>query len=208
MRVNTRGNSQLLTNRPNFLFGEPPVREGTACTFELHTGILSMRRGVCRAPASRLSRAPRRLPGLPAVPERVANRDTYHLYYNLLVHSPRWSTSPVGRTSFLSVPSQQRHQSARTLAPTLPPSPRAQVVMMAGFGGSEKVPKTKATPPSLTKGEAVARENRKLYNQLKREGGEVARVYAREKGTQRWYPVGHVRRRVVVFFNIPGWLRW
>lgn len=63
----------------------------------------------------------------------------------------------------------------------------------AGFGGTKRTPNPKETPPSLTTGEAVARTMLKEYNILRKAGGEVARVYARLKGTERWYPVGHVR---------------
>ena len=64
--------------------------------------------------------------------------------------------------------------------------------MMAGFGGGQ-AEKPKETPKSLTSGEAVARTALKEYNDLKREGGVVAQVYARQKDTDdEWLPVGYV----------------
>ncbi|CAM9711922.1 unnamed protein product [Ascophyllum nodosum] len=65
-------------------------------------------------------------------------------------------------------------------------------LMMAGFGGGQ-AEKPKETPKSLTSGEAVARTALKEYNDLKREGGVVAQVYARQKDTDdEWLPVGYV----------------
>eukprot|EP00904_Undaria_pinnatifida_P008366 jgi/Undpi1/465/HiC_scaffold_1.g00461.m1 len=62
---------------------------------------------------------------------------------------------------------------------------------MAGFGGG-KAKKPKETPPKLTSGESVARTSLKEYNQIKRAGGTVAKVHARLKGTEEWFPVGSV----------------
>lgn len=62
---------------------------------------------------------------------------------------------------------------------------------MSGFGGG-KAKKPKETPPKLTSGESVARTALKEYNQIKRDGGTVAKVHARLKGTEQWFPVGSV----------------
>lgn len=68
---------------------------------------------------------------------------------------------------------------------------------MAGFGGG-KAKKPKETPPKLTSGESVARTAQREYNQLKRDGGTVALVYARLKGAEEWYSVGCVSGREFV----------
>ncbi|CAM9481780.1 unnamed protein product [Sphacelaria rigidula] len=65
-------------------------------------------------------------------------------------------------------------------------------MMGRGMGGSKKAPKLKETPPTLTSGESFARAMLNKYNELRRQGGEMARVYARVKSTERWYPVGNV----------------
>lgn len=60
-----------------------------------------------------------------------------------------------------------------------------------GFGGGKA-----KTPPqqgkTLTTGEAVARHMLLEYNAIKADGGKVARVHARLKGTDDWFPVGNV----------------
>lgn len=64
---------------------------------------------------------------------------------------------------------------------------------MSGFAGG-KAPKPKETPKALTSGEAVARTALKEYNDLKKQGGTVAQVYARQKDSDdEWLPVGYVR---------------
>lgn len=69
--------------------------------------------------------------------------------------------------------------------------------MNAGFGQG-KAKKLKETPPSFTSGEALARAALKEYKRLRREGGTVAQVHARAKGTELWFPIGNVRQSIVV----------
>lgn len=60
-----------------------------------------------------------------------------------------------------------------------------------GFGGGRaKKPPTQGK--TLTTGEAVARHMLLEYNAIKAEGGKVARVYARLKDAEEWFPVGNV----------------
>lgn len=79
--------------------------------------------------------------------------------------------------------------SRRSVTSTASP---ASVIMMAGFA-SERAKKPKETPPSLTKGEGLARAMQKEFNTLRKEGGVVAQVFARKKGTEQWYRIGNVR---------------
>ena len=70
---------------------------------------------------------------------------------------------------------------------------------MSGFGGG-KAPKPKETPKSLTSGESVARTALNEYNELKKEGGTVAQIYAREKDTEdKWLAVGYVSTPVELY---------
>lgn len=75
-------------------------------------------------------------------------------------------------------------------------SGEAKVAMNAGFGQG-KAKKLKETPPSFTSGEALARAALKEYKRLRRDGGTVAQVHARVKGSEEWYPVGNVRHIAV-----------
>ncbi|CAM9487187.1 unnamed protein product, partial [Scytosiphon promiscuus] len=60
-----------------------------------------------------------------------------------------------------------------------------------GFGGGRaKKPPTQGK--TLTTGEAVARHMLLEYNAIKADGGKVARVYARLKDAEDWFPVGNV----------------
>lgn len=60
-----------------------------------------------------------------------------------------------------------------------------------GFGGG-KAKKPAQQGKTLTTGEAVARHMLLEYNAIKAEGGKVARVHARLKDTDEWFPVGNV----------------
>lgn len=57
---------------------------------------------------------------------------------------------------------------------------------MGGFGPD------KPDPKPATTGEALTRTMQSTYDELRREGGTVAQVHARIKGTDRWYVIGHV----------------
>ena len=101
----------------------------------------------------------------------------------------RPSSSPLPFPPFpSSLDDKQRQQpSARTFSR----SSSSGALSMSGFGGG-KAKKPKETPPKLTSGESVARTALKEYNQIKRDGGTVAKVHARLKGTEEWFPVGSV----------------
>ena len=60
-----------------------------------------------------------------------------------------------------------------------------------GFGGG-KAKKPPQQGKTLTTGEAVARHMLLEYNAIKADGGKVARVHARLKDTDEWFPVGNV----------------
>ena len=60
-----------------------------------------------------------------------------------------------------------------------------------GFGGG-KAKKPAQQGKTLTTGEAVARHMLLEYNAIKADGGKVARVHARLKDTDEWFPVGNV----------------
>lgn len=60
-----------------------------------------------------------------------------------------------------------------------------------GFGGG-KAKKPPQQGKTFTTGEAVARHMLLEYNAIKADGGKVARVHARLKGTDEWFPVGNV----------------
>ncbi|CAN0321502.1 unnamed protein product [Ectocarpus sp. 12 AP-2014] len=60
-----------------------------------------------------------------------------------------------------------------------------------GFGGG-RAKKPPQQGKTLTTGEAVARHMLLEYNVIKAEGGKVARLYARLKDADEWYPVGNV----------------
>ncbi|CAN0412618.1 unnamed protein product, partial [Pylaiella littoralis] len=60
-----------------------------------------------------------------------------------------------------------------------------------GFGGG-RAKKPPQQGKTFTTGEAVARHMLLEYNAIKAEGGKVARVHARLKGTEDWLPVGNV----------------
>lgn len=62
---------------------------------------------------------------------------------------------------------------------------------MAGFGGG-RAKNPEETPPKLTSGEGLVRIALKDFNALKRDGGTVAQVHARLKGTETWLLVGSV----------------
>eukprot|EP00903_Cladosiphon_okamuranus_P020617 g18927.t1 len=66
-----------------------------------------------------------------------------------------------------------------------------------GFGGG-RAKNPAQQRKTLTTGEAVARHMLQEYNAIKAEGGKVARVHARLKGTDEWFPVGNVCTQ-------PGW---
>eukprot|EP00752_Nemacystus_decipiens_P012440 g11021.t1 len=66
-----------------------------------------------------------------------------------------------------------------------------------GFGGGKaKMPPQQGK--TATTGEAVARYMLLEYNAIKAEGGKVARVHARLKDSDEWFPVGNVCTQ-------PGW---
>lgn len=60
-----------------------------------------------------------------------------------------------------------------------------------GFGGG-KAKKPPQQGKTLTTGEAVARHMLLEYNAIKADGGKVARVHARLKDTDEWFPIGNV----------------
>ncbi|CAM9907615.1 unnamed protein product [Choristocarpus tenellus] len=60
--------------------------------------------------------------------------------------------------------------------------------MMAGFGA----PKEKKKIDKIGSGLAAYRKQGKAFRDIQREGGKVAQVHARVKGTDVWYPVGQV----------------